>query len=73
MISASFKRFWPLDRVDRLQALQAAATKAGFRFDARNGGSRTVFLAYITFSRGSDLVASFWNINDAETWLQEVA
>lgn len=70
MISASFKRFWPADRLERLKALQAAAIKAGFRFDARNGGDRRVFLSYLSFTNGEQTRA-FWDIAEAERWLQE--
>ncbi|AZO38625.1 MAG: hypothetical protein EOS81_10695 [Mesorhizobium sp.] len=69
-ISASFKRFWPADRLARLRALQSAATKAGYRFHARNGGDRRVFLSHIIFRKG-EAFNSFWNIEEAERWLKE--
>ena len=72
MISASFKRFWPADRVARLKALQAAATRAGYSFHARNGGDRRVFLSHMTFRKG-ETFKSFWNIEEAERWWKEEA
>ncbi|UVC12840.1 hypothetical protein [Mesorhizobium onobrychidis] len=71
-ISTSFKRFWPADRLQRLKTLQAAARKAGLRLVARNGGDRRIFLPYIAFWKDGDReVISFWNIGEAERWLQE--
>jgi hypothetical protein len=72
MIAASFKRFWPKDRLDRLKALQTAAREKGLRLVARNGGERRVFLSYIAFHRGDLLMADHWGIEDAENWLRDL-
>lgn len=71
-ISASFKRFWPVDRLERLKALQLNARKARLRLIARNGGDRRVFLSHLAFWKDGDrLVTSFWDIGEAERWLEE--
>ncbi|RJT28131.1 hypothetical protein D3227_35130 [Mesorhizobium waimense] len=72
-VPKSFKKYWPRDRIDRLVKLQAVAKARGLQIVARNGGDRRVFLAYFAIRQGNDLLASFWDIDQAENWFKETA
>lgn len=71
-ISPSFKRHWPQDRLTRLRRLEISARRLGIAVKARNGGSRTIFLPYITVWEGERLLASFWDIEEVERWFHRL-
>lgn len=70
----SYRKFWPDDRLARLDQLKVEARKQGLSVAVIDAGTAHVPIFYIRFKRSGQVVDGFFDIGKAEQWLSaEVA
>lgn len=70
----SIRRFWPADRLLRLDTLKAKAKKNGLRLKATRQRPWSIPMFYLQFiDSDGKLAVGFFDIAEAEQWIAEFA